>query len=310
MSFDRSALIDACKRHGIVTRVVVARVRGSAPREAGAAMLVWREGASGTVGGGTLEHSLMMTARTIEDAGHFEITRHALGPDMGQCCGGSVDVLTESYDLATARALPEDVIARGPGDVPLPVARILNTARNAGVLPASTLIAGWMVEPVTTPTRDIWVWGAGHVGRALVCVLTPLPDIRLTWVDVAAERFPDDIPGAVTTLHAPRPEQLVHFAPPDADHIILTYSHDLDLELCHRLLRHGFCSAGLIGSATKWARFKSRLKTLGHGATSIDRIICPIGEPSLGKHPHVIALGVAMALLRPASRAARLEGYA
>ncbi|ABG33514.1 xanthine dehydrogenase accessory protein XdhC [Roseobacter denitrificans] len=310
MSFDRSALIDACRHHGLVTRVVVARVRGSAPREVGAAVLVWRAGASGTIGGGALEHALMAAARDIATPGYFNITRHALGPDMGQCCGGSVDIVTESFDLAAAEALPEDVIARGPGDMPLPVARIKTTARNTGVLPEPALVSGWMVEPVTTPTRDIWIWGAGHVGRALISVLAPLPGVRLTWVDVTADRFPDHIPDTVTTLTAARPERLVAYAPQQAEHIIVTFSHDLDLELCHRLLHHGFRTTGLIGSATKWARFKSRLKGLGHSGASIDRITCPIGDPSLGKHPHVIALGVAADLLRTAARAAHLEGYA
>lgn len=310
MSFDRSSLIDACKRHGVVTRVVVARVRGSAPREVGAAMLVWREGASGTIGGGTLEHALMTAARDIREAGYFNITRHALGPDMGQCCGGSVDIVTESFDLAAAEGLPQDVIARGPGDMPLSVVRIKRTARNTGVLPDPALVSGWMIEPVTTPTRHIWVWGAGHVGRALVSVLAPLPDIALTWVDINQGRFPDDIPDALTTLTAARPERLVPFAPQNAEHIIVTFSHDLDLELCHQLLQHGFTSAGLIGSATKWARFKSRLSALGHSGALVERITCPIGDPSLGKHPHVIALGVATDLLRHTPRAARLEGYA
>lgn len=310
MSFDRSSLIDACKDHGLVTRVVVARVRGSAPREVGAAMLVWRDGASGTIGGGALEHALMTAARGITTSGHFNITRHALGPDMGQCCGGSVDILTESFDLAAAEALPEDVIMRGPGEMPFPVARIKTDARGTGILPEAGLVSGWMIEPVTTPSRSVWIWGAGHVGRALVSVLAPLPDIKLTWVDINEGRFPSAVPGPVTTLTAAHPERLVAFAPQTAEHIIVTFSHDLDLALCHRLLQRGFDFAGLIGSATKWARFKSRLSALGHAPCSIARITCPIGDPSLGKHPQAIALGVATDLLHPASRTTSLEGYA
>ena len=96
------------------------------------------------------------------------------------------------------------------------------------------------------------------------------------------------------------PAALVAEAPVGAEHYILTFSHALDLELCHRLLAHGFAACGLIGSATKRARFRTRLAALGHGAGEIARIECPIGDPSLGKHPQAIAVGVAMAFLRRA----------
>ncbi len=144
------------------------------------------------------------------------------------------------------------------------------------------------------PARPLWIYGAGHVGRALVHVMQPLPDFAITWVDTHADRFPET---DVETLVAADPAMIVKHAPPDAEHLIVTYSHELDLALCHALLRHGFQSAGLIGSATKWARFKSRLAALGHTPASISRIACPIGDPGLGKHPAAIALGVATAMI-------------
>ena len=191
--------------------------------------------------------------------------------------------------------------------MPLAVKRLLDRARAQGVMPAPTQLQGWFIEPVARPTRHLWVWGAGHVGRALVQVIAPLPDLAITWIDVAPDRFPPDIPGNVAPLPATDPAALVPHAPHDADHLILTYSHALDLDLCHRLLTHGFASAGLIGSATKWARFRSRLAALGHAPQTIARITCPIGDPSLGKHPQAIAVGVAHAFLTPASTAARQE---
>lgn len=148
------------------------------------------------------------------------------------------------------------------------------------------------------PGVPLWIWGAGHVGRALVGVLSPMPDWSITWIDTAPDRFPEDIPASVDILPAAEPARLVPHAPRDAHHLILTYSHELDLELCHALLRHGFASAGLIGSATKWARFRSRLAGLGHEPAQIARITCPIGDPALGKHPQAIAVGVAADLLR------------
>ncbi|OZA01614.1 MAG: hypothetical protein B7Y02_17490 [Rhodobacterales bacterium 17-64-5] len=90
--------------------------------------------------------------------------------------------------------------------------------------------------------------------------------------------------------------------------MILTFSHILDLELCHRLLNHGFLRCGLIGSATKWARFRSRLSALAHPPAEIARITCPIGDPALGKHPQAIALGVAAEFLRQHTRPQALRG--
>ena len=148
-----------------------------------------------------------------------------------------------------------------------------------------------LTEP---PKRPLWIYGAGHVGRAIVHVMAPLPDFDITWVDTHVDRFPDT---DATTLVAADPAQAVKHAPSDADHLILTYSHEIDLALCHAVLNHDFHSAGLIGSATKWARFKSRLAALGHSPARVSRIACPIGDPGLGKHPQAIALGVATSMI-------------
>jgi xanthine dehydrogenase accessory factor len=297
--FDLAALRAAVAAHGRVARVVIAAHDGSSPRETGAAMLVWQGGQSGTIGGGALEWAAVGQARAMLEAGGARLDRMALGPRLGQCCGGAVTLLTEVYGRAEVAALPDEVIAR-PVDgreMPLAVARLLERARGQGIRPASALVQGWMVEPVARPARALWVWGAGHVGRAIVSVLAPLPDLALHWVDAATDRFPDPLPERVEVLALPAPEQAVAAAPRTAHHLILTYSHALDLELCHRLLGHGFASAGLIGSATKWARFRSRLAALGHPPAEIARIACPIGDPALGKHPQAIAIGVAAGFL-------------
>ena len=278
-------------RQGCVARVVIAAVAGHSPREVGAAMLVWGTGQSGTIGGGALEFQAVGRARAMLAAGGARWDREALGPSLGQCCGGVVTLLTEVWD-----AVPEGpVVARGPGAMPLAVRRMLAAARGQGVMPAAGLVQGWMVEPVLPPTREVWVWGAGHVGRALVGVLAPLPGLAITWVDFAVGRFPE-VQG-VRVLPVAEPERAVGLASPDAEHLIVTYSHALDLELCHRLLGHGFARCGLIGSATKWARFRSRLAALGHAPAAIARIDCPIGDPVMGKHPQAIAIGVAAGML-------------
>ncbi|CUH78160.1 xanthine dehydrogenase accessory protein XdhC [Tropicibacter naphthalenivorans] len=292
MSFDLAGLRAAVQAHGRVARVVIAEVAGSSPREVGAAMLVWDGGQSGTIGGGALELQAAQQAFTRKG-----LTRHALGPELGQCCGGAVTLLTEVYDAQAVETLDESVIARGPGDMPLAVKRSLDRARARGAEPTAQLIQGWMIEAVLRPQNSLWIWGAGHVGRALVDVLSPLPDWAITWVDTAPDRFPDVVPQGVTALPAAEPCLAMRHAPKHAAHLILTYSHELDLALCHAALTHGFGFAGLIGSDTKKARFWKRLRALGHSPAEIDGICCPIGQKDLGKAPQAIAIGVAAQLL-------------
>lgn len=296
--FDLSALGQTVADQTRVARVVIAAVKGSSPREVGASMLVWEGGQSGTIGGGALEWQACARARDMLAAGGTRLDHEALGPALGQCCGGAVTLLTEVYHAGN---LPDaaPVIARSldGSAMPLAVKRLIDRARGQGLAPFPQMLQGWMVEPLAAPTRQIWIWGAGHVGRALVAVLAPLPGLAITWVDTGAERFPAEMSLNVKALPVENPALAVALAPKDAEHLILTYSHALDLELCHRLLSHGFAACGLIGSATKWARFRARLGALGHSVGTIARIDCPIGAPSLGKHPQAIAIGVASAIL-------------
>ncbi|WP_299927634.1 xanthine dehydrogenase accessory protein XdhC [uncultured Pelagimonas sp.] len=293
MGFDLDALSAAVDQHGTVARVVIADVAGSSPRDVGAAMLVWNGGQSGTIGGGALEYQAAQVALSKNG-----ISRHALGPELGQCCGGAVTLLTEHYTAETLADLHgKTIIARGPGTRPLAVQRLLDRARAQGQPPAPQLHQGWMIEPVLRPSRHVWIWGAGHVGRALVNTLAPMPDLALTWVDTGRDRFPDAIPPNVTILPASDPARLMAHAPQTAAHLILTYSHELDFQLCHAALTRGFNFAGVIGSKTKWARFRKRLAALGHTPAQIARITCPIGQKQLGKHPQAIAIGVASQLL-------------
>ncbi|RYH01404.1 xanthine dehydrogenase accessory protein XdhC [Salipiger sp. IMCC34102] len=146
------------------------------------------------------------------------------------------------------------------------------------------------------PGAPLWIWGAGHVGRALARVMAPLPEWDVTLIDDAADRMPPPMEHVTPLVAADMPRALTH-APDDAHHLIVTYSHAIDLDLCHAILSRSFAGAGLIGSATKWARFRGRLQALGHAPAQIARIACPIGDPSLGKHPQAIAIGVAVAMM-------------
>lgn len=316
MSFERTALAAAIDRHGRVARVVVAEVQGSAPREVGAAMLVWgrrdagqTEGQSGTIGGGALELQASDRARRALARSEDRFDRVPLGPGLGQCCGGAVALLTEVWDQGRLNSLSGDgyvrpvphptapqVGAEAAPEPPLAVQRWLASLRNGtGAGPA--LLHGWMVEPFSAPGQALWVWGAGHVGRAVVGLMAQLPGWQITWADTGADRFPEVLPEGVAPLVAVDLPAALAYAPKEAHHLILTYSHEIDLALCHAALLHGFGWCGLIGSDSKWARFRSRLRKLGHSDAAISGICCPIGQKSFGKHPQAIAVGLAADLL-------------
>ncbi len=318
MSLRPEVLARAAAR-GPFTRVLVAEVKGSAPREAGADMLVWADAAEGTIGGGALEWQALAQAR----AGFAGVERLALGPGLGQCCGGAVTLVYERLDAATVAAIAGPVWARPVGvaaAMPATVARALaRVAPPVAARPPAApkllegwllepvapmtgprLREGWLIEPVASAPVPVWVWGAGHVGRALVAVLAPLERFALVWADFDADRFGATAPG-VRQIVAENPVDMVRLAADNAHHLVVTHSHELDLALCHAILGQGFASLGLIGSASKAARFALRLAALGHSNAEIARITCPIGDPGLGKHPQAIAVGVAAALLRTVS---------
>ena len=285
MSLDIAGINAAIVAHGSVVRILIVRSAGSAPRGAGTSMLVWTGGQDGTIGGGALELLAVQSARGLTDRALSRTI--PLGPDLGQCCGGSVTLVWERFD------------ALHPPRYVRPIAAADPAARSPALPPGAPprLKDGWLTEAAPPARRPVWIYGAGHVGRALVGVLAPLSDLELTWVDTHTDRFPAQLP-ALTHLVAADPSAITRYAPANADHLILTYSHAIDLALCHALLIQPTGSIGLIGSATKWARFRARLTDLGHSPAQISRIACPIGDPSLGKHPQAIALGVATALLK------------
>lgn len=299
----------AALEHGRVVRVLIADHKGSTPREAGTSMLVWAGGQSGTIGGGALEQQTTDFARTITQPTALNIP---LGPALGQCCGGNVVVIFEAF---TPETLPPDTgpyirKISGDADQPLAFKRVMKSLRNAGQQPSLIWASGWLLEPLVDPNTPIWLYGAGHVGRAIVKTLADLP-FDVTWVDTSADRYPAFIPPNTVDFIAANPADAVKHAPSTAHHIVLTYSHALDLDLCHTILSRDHASLGLIGSATKRARFSSRLANLGHNSAQISRIICPIGQRYLGKTPKAIAIGVAAELLKTtAASSAQQEAIA
>lgn len=317
---------------GPLVRITVIRADGSTPREIGAVMLLTASGMDGTIGGGALEFEAIAHARGLlagadgARAWLREMRDFALGPSLGQCCGGFVRVL---FELLTPREQPilralsagasaRTIIARpvvsgaplqttGADSQPLPapVASALRRAGRQDGKPRAMLIPGrkgdpdWFAEPLIPPATPLMLYGAGHVARALVHVLRGLP-FAVTWVDVDAERFPDFAPGAVAVQAVADPAAVAAQAPAQAFHIVMTHSHPLDLAICHTVLARGaFAHLGLIGSQTKRARFMKRLRELGIEEERLARLVCPIGVTGVeGKEPAVIAVAVAAELLQ------------
>lgn len=240
--------------------VEITATRGSTPRDAGTGMTVTATGTKGTIGGGALEYRAIATARKILCEGGKEHSETIpLGPNLGQCCGGAV-TLRYSYD------------AQRSDHIPIPVHHILSNRAHP---------------------KHLWLWGAGHVGRAVVVAAQPQA-FKITWIDSSDDRFPDRIYQHATKTPAADMPLLAARAPTYAHHLIFTYSHEIDLALCAALLKRGAASIGLIGSETKWARFSKRLRDMNLDPSPI---ICPIGDKSLGKHPDQIAHGTVRALL-------------
>jgi xanthine dehydrogenase accessory factor len=308
--------------------VTVLAVQGSAPREPGARMLVLGDRTVGSIGGGHLEFAATATARRLLDGppGCVHSETFALGPALDQCCGGKVRLLFEPLagtDLGwlnswEAAAESGGVLIRRPAVVGLPPmllrpdeiasaalpAEVRRQARDLlerpdGIALVERKAAGelYLLERAPPAPDRVHLFGAGHVGAALVQALAPLP-FRIDWIDGRAERFPAALPANVRVLSA-TPAEAVAAAPADAFFLVMTHSHPLDFEICERVLRRGdFAYLGLIGSETKRARFVSRLRARGVAADLTQRLTCPIGIPEIGgKHPAVIAVAVAAQLV-------------
>ncbi|WP_371225338.1 xanthine dehydrogenase accessory protein XdhC [Roseovarius sp. 2305UL8-3] len=300
---DIQALSEAVDQHGAVVRIVIGALTGSAPRGPGVSMLVWADGISGTIGGGAHEFDAIKIARNMLDRQEpLQVQQQMLGTDHKQFCGGVMTLVFERFDATRLKdSFPNSdrpgaylrKVQAGASTPPTILLRHWETQK----LTPTILRDGWLIEPTRAPRRRIMIYGAGNVGHTLARVLAPLPQFEVYLADVREDQF-RDLPRTVHQSWQRLPTDLMAEAPDDAAHFIMTPEHDYDLELCHRLLGRKFGYAGLIGSGVKWARFRDELQSMGHSERSIARIQCPIGDPSLGKEPQAIAIGVAAALLR------------
>lgn len=303
---DALALIDA---EGAAAMVTLAGVEGSAPREAGTKMVVGREAIFGTVGGGNLEHLLIDQARRLMARDDIAVAQqdYPLGPLLAQCCGGRVRVLIERLGAESREWLKAvDAVERAGERYTLDgrvadgrIARSIacwagGDIAGVDLLNASGIEAGpkgeWtrIVERIAPVATALYLFGAGHVGKAVAHIAETLP-FRFTWLD-AREDMGENVEVRADLVAAAAD------APAGAFHLVITHSHELDYQLVRAILRRGdaaFC--GLIGSATKRARFISRLKKDGIDTSGLT---CPIGAGAIrSKAPASIAVAVAAELL-------------
>ncbi len=258
-------------RSGPAVLVSVVRAEGSVPRDAGTWMAVSGDRVLGTIGGGRLEFDAIAQARALlaqsisggQPAAPL-VQRFALGPSLGQCCGGVVHLRFETIDAGSLDTLTQHLRGR---------------------------------------LRPLALFGGGHVGQALVRVLATLP-YEVSWIDSRDGVFPEDVPASVHCEHSDPVQGAVATLAPGSAVLVMSFSHAEDLDIvaaCLRRLRaqDDLPWIGLIGSRTKWATFRHRLGERGFSAAELDRVTCPIGIAGIqGKEPEVIAVAVAAQLLQ------------
>ena len=248
--------------------VRIGRTQGSAPREAGTWMAVFAEALVGTIGGGRLEHDAVADARALLAGRAVEAERRvALGPSLGQCCGGVVWLRYERVDAGDRERLRMQLSQAAQAHMP------------------------------------VALFGGGHVGAAIVRLLGTLP-VRTHWIDSREEVFPVDLPLNLLCEHSEPVHDAVPTLAPGSCVLIMSFSHAEDLDIVAACLkrrreRGDLRYIGLIGSQTKWATFRHRLEARGFGADELAAVTCPIGVPGVvGKEPEVIAVAVAAQLLQ------------
>ena len=258
--------IEILDRDGIVAVVSIIKADGSTPRNVGTRMAVAKDsGIVGTIGGGAFEFAVLNDAVNLmfEKGCNSRERDWPLGPDLGQCCGGRVRTLTQIFEAKDRQLLVERSL-----------------------------------REVDADRTNVLLFGAGHVGRAIVLAMAPLP-FNLQWVDSRADAFPPLIVQTARAIISNAPAEEINQTSDDTFVLIMTHSHALDFEIVDAALKKSSLAyVGLIGSETKRTRFERRLRALGHTDQDIGRLHCPIGISGIsGKEPAVIAASVAVDLL-------------
>ena len=289
-------------------------------------MIVTATETIGTIGGGQLEYEATRIAVDMFDAERLALRRFPLGAAMGQCCGGVVEILFEPlagrqprwlsdlgalYDRREPAVVATQLSSSNPQKIIVTADGVFGidpgSADAAMVVQARALLDGKtgaqrdaqaLFEPVVSPDLDVALFGAGHVGSALVQVLSGI-DCDIRWIDSRRRVF-QHVPNEVRAVETADPALEVAAMPPGSYYLVMTHSHALDFDICARILRRGdarYC--GLIGSVSKRRRFEKRFREQGLSQDVIDTLVCPIGVDGItGKRPAEIAVSVAAEVLR------------
>ena len=329
-------LSDLTAANEAVVMITIAGIRGSAPREVGAKMIVTAGQSIGTIGGGQLEYQCTRIAVGMLGGDEVaSVRKFPLGAAMGQCCGGVVDVLFEPL----SRGLPEwlrdlrslhgqrekaALLSQIGSDAKL----VVSTSRafDGGLqgVPAAVTdhalgllddgspgerIDDWFVDTIIGTDFNIAVFGAGHVGTAVVAVLSPL-DCNIRWIDNRRDMF-RSTPANVRGIESREPALEVAAMPAASFYLVMTHSHALDFDICDRILRRQdarYC--GLIGSRSKRRRFEKRFRQQGMPQEMFDALTCPIGVDGIsGKKPAEIAVATAAEMLQAHERLANSSAH-
>jgi len=316
--------------------VTVAAAKGSVPREPGTKMIVTANRLIGTIGGGHLEWKATEIARRLIDGDDIEaLQRFPLGASLGQCCGGMAQLLFEPVTAAarwldalvhqapdTARVIATRVRSAASADKLIVTAHAQSGTLGAAALDDAAIEAArvllrdgggtrlveigtgndaviCMLDPLRPCDWHVVLFGAGHVGRAVVRALAEMP-CRITWVDSRDAVFPAIVPPNTVVVATDVTEAEVDAAAAGAYFLVMTHSHPLDQALTERiLLRADFAYFGLIGSVSKRRQFERRLLARGFNAGQLATMTCPIGVPGIDdKQPAVIAIAVVAELLQ------------
>ena len=240
--------------------VSVDSIVGSTPREPGAKMVVTSGDLYGTIGGGNLEFQACAIARDQLSSGTGdELRRFPLGAGLGQCCGGLVNLMFERL--------------------------------HAG--------SDWACIAKEEAPIELYLFGAGHVGQAVVNALQELP-VKITWIDTRDNMLPDDPPAKVSAICTDTPEAEIDAAPVGSFFLVMTHDHALDQKLCEQILaRDDFHYFGLIGSKSKRRNFETRMRSRGIDPARFSLMTCPIGIEGINsKQPVQIAISVAAEILQ------------
>ncbi|MDH3692707.1 MAG: xanthine dehydrogenase accessory protein XdhC, partial [Gammaproteobacteria bacterium] len=329
---------------GSCVLVTVAYAKGSTPRETGAKMVVAASNIYGTIGGGNLEYLAIEEARELlsDNSRQQAYVEYPLGPKLGQCCGGKVGLLFERLsamnhswfsELANAQQQRRAAVLVTLLEPKMPQKFVVTESRRDGLSSlapqvlqralyglqtAATHFAQiyelgeqrFFLEYFSVDEFNVVVFGAGHVGRAVVAALSPLC-CDILWIDCRAKEFPQQCASNVSMVVSDKIVGEVESATSGAYFLVMTHSHQLDLELCERILRRNdFAYLGLIGSHTKRQKFMRRLAANGCTQDTLQRLTCPIGVSGIsGKRPGEIAVAVAAQILhvKEAATAQRVD---